>query len=169
MAALPYIQLYVADYLADTAHLSTEEHGAYLLLIFNYWQRGKPLPNNDIKLARIARLPNERWTDVKQTLEEFFNITEIEWQHSRIDNDLKAVITKHTRASKAGKASAAARKASRKVVKKQGIATDVEQPLNHKETDTDIDTEEKEDKEKGAPGFSKNKKGKSMKERYAEL
>lgn len=88
MAALPYIQLYVADYLADTAHLSTEEHGAYLLLIMNYWQRGKALPNDDKRLALITRLSNERWTDVKQTLNEFFNITPTEWQHARIERDL---------------------------------------------------------------------------------
>jgi uncharacterized protein YdaU (DUF1376 family) len=40
MAALPYMQFHIAEYLADTSHLTTEEHGAYLLLIFNYWQRG---------------------------------------------------------------------------------------------------------------------------------
>ncbi|WP_438379104.1 DUF1376 domain-containing protein, partial [Escherichia coli] len=54
MAALPYMQLYIADYLADTMHLSAEEHGAYLLLMFNYWQTGKPIPKN--RLAKIARL-----------------------------------------------------------------------------------------------------------------
>ncbi|HAD1120104.1 TPA_asm: DUF1376 domain-containing protein, partial [Salmonella enterica subsp. enterica serovar Typhimurium] len=44
MATLPYMQLYIADYLADTMHLSAEEHGAYLLLMFNYWQTGRAIP-----------------------------------------------------------------------------------------------------------------------------
>ena len=52
---MPYIPLFVADYLADTSHLSTLEHGAYLLLIMNYWQRGESLPCGDMQLARIAR------------------------------------------------------------------------------------------------------------------
>lgn len=73
MAALPYMQLYIADYLADTMHLSAEEHGAYLLLMFNYWQTGKPIPKN--RLAKIARLTNERWVDVEPSLREFFVIT----------------------------------------------------------------------------------------------
>lgn len=73
MAALPYMQLYIADYLADTMHLSAEEHGAYLLLMFNYWQTGKPIPKN--RLAKIARLTNERWADVEPSLQEFFAIT----------------------------------------------------------------------------------------------
>lgn len=89
MAALPYMQLYVADYLADTMHLTTEEHGAYLLLIFNYWQTGKPIPVS--RLARIARLSNERWTDVERSLNEFFNERSGEWVHDRIERDLEAV------------------------------------------------------------------------------
>ncbi|MDF3789060.1 DUF1376 domain-containing protein, partial [Enterobacter hormaechei] len=59
MAALPYMQLYIADYLADTMHLSTEEHGAYLLLMFNYWQTGGPIPKNP--LYTIAQLSSDRW------------------------------------------------------------------------------------------------------------
>ena len=90
MAALPYMQLYIADYLADTMHLSAEEHGAYLLLMFNYWQTGKPIPKN--RLAKISRLTNEQWV------------------HLRIEEDLASVREKLTKKSAAGKASVQARR-----------------------------------------------------------
>ncbi|GLX90665.1 hypothetical protein Pfra02_32330 [Pseudomonas fragi] len=89
MAALPYIQLYVADYLADTMHLTTEEHGAYLLLIFNYWQTGKPIPK--ARLARIARLSPDRWTEVAEVLSEFFEDDGERWIHLRLERDLETV------------------------------------------------------------------------------
>lgn len=154
MAALPYMQLYVADYLADTAHLSTEEHGAYLLLIFNYWQRGKPLPNNDKRLAMISRLSNERWADVKETLIEFFNVTPTEWKHERIERDLIGVNSKSSAASIAGKASAEAKKAKKLAELAElnetltdvttDVTTDVKQTINHTDTDTDTDKEIKD-------------------------
>ncbi|HCM1919149.1 TPA: DUF1376 domain-containing protein [Salmonella enterica subsp. salamae serovar 28:r:e,n,z15] len=71
MAALPYMQLYITDYLADTMHLSAEEHGAYLLLMFNYWQTGKPIPKN--RLAKIARVSRERWMEMEPDLSDFFD------------------------------------------------------------------------------------------------
>lgn len=33
----PWMPLYIGDFIADTAHLSAEETGAYILLIMHYW------------------------------------------------------------------------------------------------------------------------------------
>ncbi len=118
MAALPYMQLYIADYLADTMHLSTEEHGAYLLLMFNYWQTGRAIPKN--RLAKIARLSNDRWSAVEPSLKEFFNDNGIEWVHERIERDLEAVRSSVSQKSAAGKASARARKAKKPTEQERG-------------------------------------------------
>lgn len=141
MAALPYMQLYVADYLADTAHLTTLEHGAYLMLMFNYWQRGESFKANDERslnkrLATVARLSVSEWDEVKGALSEFFDVTDTEWSQARIERDLAAVNAKSTKAKQAGKASAERRLNER--------STNAEQTLNHTDTDTDTDTEAKE-------------------------
>lgn len=140
MAALPYMQLYVADYLADTAHLTAAQHGAYLLLMFNYWQRGKPLNNANERLTNVARMSNEEWLEAKPALAEFFEIDGDEWRHARIDRDLEAVNSKASKASNAGKASAASKANKR--------STNVEQPLNHTDVDVDTDTDTEADKTK---------------------
>lgn len=135
MAALPYMQLYVADYLADTMHLTTEEHGAYLLLIFNYWQTGKPIPVS--RLARIARLSNDRWTDVERSLNEFFNERDGEWVHERIERDLESLHATQAQRIAAGKASAEARKNAAKSQPKasrNARSTPVEISLNENPT-----------------------------------
>jgi uncharacterized protein YdaU (DUF1376 family) len=128
------MQFYVAEYLADTMHLSTEEHGAYLLLIFNYWQTGKPIPKN--RLSRIAKIPNDRWTTVEDSLKEFFNDTGTEWVHKRIEADLAVVAEAHKQKAAAGKASAESRKRAKQAEEKQKangrstpVATPVDVPL----------------------------------------
>jgi len=140
MAALPYMQLYVADYLADTQHLTTEEHGAYLLLLFSYWQTGKPLRHE--RLAPVVRMSNERWVDVKETLREFFFEDGNQWIHFRVEADLESVNSKSLKASGAGKASARAR-AARKKGLAQDNSTNVERmnerTFNHTDTNTETD------------------------------
>ena len=141
MAALPYIQLYVADYLADTAHLTTEEHGAYLLLLFNYWQTGKPL--REERLAAVSRLPNDRWICVEKTLSEFFYLQDGLWINDRVEKDLDAVKSKSIKASCAGKASARAKAARKHCLPDDcstNVETDVQRNVNHTEADTEADT-----------------------------
>ena len=97
--------LYVADYLADTGHLSAAEHGAYLLLIMHYWQNGG-LPNEDRRLARIARMSAAEWDDARETL---FDMFEDCWRHHRIDAELAAAAGIMESRSKAGSAGAASK------------------------------------------------------------
>ena len=98
----PYIQLYIADYLSDTAHLSTEEHGAYLLLIFNYWQRGGALDNTNNRLTHVTRLSEQRWVEVQKTLAEYFVIENDKWVHTRIEDDMKRIDDTLNARSRAG-------------------------------------------------------------------
>ena len=72
MAKLPFLALYPSDYLADTGHLTLAEHGAYLLLLFAYWQRGNGLPSDDKQLSRIIGISDKEWGKVKPSIMPFF-------------------------------------------------------------------------------------------------
>jgi uncharacterized protein YdaU (DUF1376 family) len=81
----PWMPLYVSDYRADTAHLSTLEHGAYLLLIMHYWQKDG-LPTDEKQLAKVAGLTLRQWLKMGPTLAAFFGDG---WTHKRIDDELQ--------------------------------------------------------------------------------
>lgn len=82
-----WMPLYIADYLADTMRLTTEQHGAYLLLLMDYWRSG-PLPDNDQVLASIARLPIDRWMETRGLLLGFFSVSDGFWNHKRADAEM---------------------------------------------------------------------------------
>jgi len=101
MASLPYMQLYVADYLADTYHLTTEEHGAYFLMLMNYWQTAKPLKYE--RIPSVIRMDKKRFADIEDNLSEFFIIEDGLWIHERIETDLVSVLDKSKKASESAK------------------------------------------------------------------
>jgi uncharacterized protein YdaU (DUF1376 family) len=72
------------DYLGDTGHLTTTQHGAYLLLMMHYWRKGE-LPDDDRQLSKITKLPSKVWNECRPTLQEFFHEG---WRHKRIDAEL---------------------------------------------------------------------------------
>jgi uncharacterized protein YdaU (DUF1376 family) len=81
--------LYVADYLADTTHLSTEAHGAYLLLLMVLWKSGGELQNDDKILARIVRLSPAKWERIKDDVLEFFDVVENKIFHNRVTQEIQ--------------------------------------------------------------------------------
>lgn len=95
--------LFVSDYLSHTQHLSAAEHGAYMLLIMNYWQREKPLPADPRKLARIARMSDAEWAEASGSLSEFFQEIDGAWVHKRIEEEIAKAADKIEKAKANGK------------------------------------------------------------------
>jgi uncharacterized protein YdaU (DUF1376 family) len=142
--------LYVADYLADTGHLTTTQHGAYLLLIMHYWRTGG-LPDENMKLAKITRLPLSAWVEkVRPNIEPLFQPG---WRHKRIEAELtKQEIIKAKRAQagqKGGLVTAFARQMLREPVAKKHVQTQANAKQmggshSHKEESSMIESERDE-------------------------
>jgi uncharacterized protein YdaU (DUF1376 family) len=97
--------LYIPDYLADTSHLSAEEHGAYLLLIMAYWMQNG-LPDDDERLARVAKIPSERWPAVRAVIRPFFGEG---WYHARVEEERAKAEKTYMDRSEAGRKGGKAR------------------------------------------------------------
>jgi uncharacterized protein YdaU (DUF1376 family) len=108
-----WMPLYVGDYLRDTSRLSTIQHGAYLLLICDYWVNG-PLPDDDALLAAIVRAPLAEWQrHIRPRIAPFFKVLEGRWQHKRIDAELAKASARYNQRVNAGNASVRARQRGR--------------------------------------------------------
>lgn len=103
-----WMPLYIGDYLADTMHLTTAQHGAYLLLIMQYWKCG-PLPDDDAQLATIAKLDAKSWRTTAKAIRAFFIPKGGQLTHKRIDKERQTTAELSKIRSGAGKAGAEAR------------------------------------------------------------
>jgi uncharacterized protein YdaU (DUF1376 family) len=73
VAEFPALTLWTDAYLSDTRHLSTLEHGAYMLLLMEAWRRPNcDLPDDDKILARLAGLSLAEWEDIKDAVLAFW-------------------------------------------------------------------------------------------------
>lgn len=70
----PWMPLHISDYLADTMHLTAEQHGCYLLLLMHHWRIG-PLPNDEAYLAKAVGLNRRRFRKISPYLQAFFEWT----------------------------------------------------------------------------------------------
>jgi uncharacterized protein YdaU (DUF1376 family) len=104
---------HVTDYLADAGHLTTLEHGAYFLLICNYWQRGEPLPADPKRLRGIVRLTPDEWEEVGPVVTSFFEERDGLLHHKRIDAELQKARDRSSAARENAELSHIARRANR--------------------------------------------------------
>lgn len=145
----PYMQFYFADYDADTAHLTTFEHGVYFVLIKAYWKSGRALPDDDRRLAIIAGLGLAEWQSVRPDIEPFFAISDGQWRHKRVEEELDKVRDRTEQARAAGIASGARRRArdagAKSTARPNGgrtaVAIGLQPKANHPESDSESDSD----------------------------
>ncbi len=105
MAEFPAMPLWTDAYLGDTTHLTTTEHGAYLLLLISMWRTAeKRLPNDDRLLARYARCTAGQWARMRPILMTFFNVRGGFITQSRLTDEAVAVKQKSRKQSDKAKA-----------------------------------------------------------------
>jgi uncharacterized protein YdaU (DUF1376 family) len=102
MSNQPFMQLYVGDYLADTTHLTTEQHGAYMLLLLTMWRHGGGLPNEPQKLARIARTTGRKWPAIWAEIEGFFVVEDGVITNNRLTKEYQKAVSKSELRADAG-------------------------------------------------------------------
>jgi uncharacterized protein YdaU (DUF1376 family) len=80
---------YYRDYQESTGHLSLLEHGAYSLLLDQYYLLGKPLPADTERLMRLVRCQTDaERIAVASVLKEFFTLESGQWVNARAEIEL---------------------------------------------------------------------------------
>lgn len=96
------MQLYVSDFVGDTLHLSTEQIGAYMLLLMAMWNAGGQLPADDVKVARVVRLSVKKWRSIAPDLMAFLETDGHQIWHKRLSKELQKSASKRERRASAG-------------------------------------------------------------------
>jgi uncharacterized protein YdaU (DUF1376 family) len=138
----PFLQFYVADYLADTQHLTTEQHGAYLLILFAMWRaNGAELEADDSKLARIARLTVTRWNRIKGDVMALLTIESGRVTQKRLRAELQKAEEKSQKRAAAGRNGGNAKALKNN---KQAVAIARDLPRHSSEPESEPEKKKKE-------------------------
>jgi uncharacterized protein YdaU (DUF1376 family) len=100
--AIPY---FGDAYMADTRHLTLEEHGAYHLLLLIAWRSPNcALPNDDKRIAQMLGITAKKWINLKPTVLSFWMLTENGWEQKRLTKERRWVEEKRAKNSAAAEA-----------------------------------------------------------------
>lgn len=84
------INIDITKYVMDTMHLSTVEHGIYLIFMIYYLNTEKPLINDDNFLSSLARLKKSEWRQVKDNVLSMFLLKDNLIHHVQLDDQIAA-------------------------------------------------------------------------------
>lgn len=136
-----FMPIYIGDYIRDTGHLSTAEHGAYMLLLMHYWSTGVALPGDEKRLARITKSTPQQWAESREVLLDFFELRDGRYFHKRVEHELQRAAKIYEDRSNAGAKGAANRWRKHSKANGSGIAnesqSDRQNDANHNHTPTE--------------------------------
>lgn len=115
--SIPYLPLFVADYEADTAHLSVAEDGAYMRLLRLQWRTpGCTMPNDHGWIQRRVRATDGEWRSLfAPLLKEFFSVRRGRIYQPRLHAEFERINATSLKRSSAGKKGGRHRKALKNI------------------------------------------------------
>ncbi len=91
------IQLNIEDFLSGTIHMDATELGAYMSLLIACYQSGNKLPNDDKRLARMAKVSPKIWKRIKPIIEVKFTKSDSYWTHERCQKEFEKCVSLSTK------------------------------------------------------------------------
>jgi uncharacterized protein YdaU (DUF1376 family) len=101
----PYIKFYVDDYLGSTSFLTLEEHGAYLLLLWDLVRNNgtMQLHSESIPRALQRKCTTEQWKRIWEVLEPFFDVQDGFISQKRLSIEIEKYLEISEKRSKCAK------------------------------------------------------------------
>lgn len=100
-----FIAFYPGDYMRDTMHLSTLEHGVYFLLLQHCWVHGS-IPLAPFSRAKLAKISLRKWYKICANIDPFFDE---QGRNKRATKEIEKAEKTSTRQTMAGHRGAAKR------------------------------------------------------------
>lgn len=101
---MKYHKRWSEDYLGATRGLSLMEHGAYTLLLDQYYLTERPLPDDKDTLHRLCgAVTKAEQAAVLSVLKQHWRLTTEGWTNSRAEEELAAIRERSEKARAAGR------------------------------------------------------------------
>jgi uncharacterized protein YdaU (DUF1376 family) len=140
MAALPYMQFYPRDFLADTMHLSPTQVGIYIRILSRMWLLGGSLDDEERALAQSVGLDLGKFRTAFPAVRKMLTVEGDKLTQKRLRKDFDETSETVGKKSYAGKRSAEER--ARRKAEEEAAAPDRHDQPEQSELNLDEDTEE---------------------------